>query len=368
VRALATISHRLGRQVTVAALLPTQEQHPWVNLLRQDGVRVVDVRCRRRHYLEQSSAIAGIARDVGATVLHTHIRDADLVGFLAARECRLPVVATVHGLTGSGWRNDLFIWLDLQILRRFDAVICVSRGVRERVLRSGLRPERLHLIPNGRATSRVLPRQLARAKLGFADSETVIGWVGRLSVEKGPDLFLDAIERLNTSAVAVLLGEGPERESLATRAVSREGRCKVRLLGRQDEAASLMSAFDVVVISSRSEGTPMVLLEAMAARVPVISFAVGGVPDVVDEATAWLVPREDTAALARAIRDALADPAQRQRRAEAASKILERGFGERQWFDRVSAVYQMVQRQARRTKLAGGSNPHHSEAAGTLTE
>lgn len=342
VRALATAGHRLGKQPVVAALLGTQEAHPWVALLRRDGVHVVEVRSGRRRYLQQARAVARIARQVGATVLHTHIRDADLVGYMAARECGLPVVATVHGFTGSGLRSDLFIWLDLELLRRFDAVICVSRGVRERVLRSGARPELVHLIPNGRAASRSTSRADARAMLGFSDGEAVIGWVGRLSPEKGPDLFLDAVEHLDLPAVAVLVGEGPERDRLAVRAASRTGRCTVRLLGRQDDAASLMSAYDVVVISSRREGTPMVLLEAMDARVPLVSFAVGGVPEVLDETAGWLVPPGDTAALCHAIRHALADRAEAEGRAEAARHILERWFGEQQWLDRVAAVYRSV--------------------------
>jgi glycosyltransferase involved in cell wall biosynthesis len=110
------------------------------------------------------------------------------------------------------------------------------------------------------------------------------------------------------------------------------------------EAAPLFPAFDVFVLSSRTEGTPIVLFEAMAAGVPVVATAVGGVPGVVSPAEAVLIPPGDPASLAAAIRTTLRDPAAARERTRAARQRLEREFGAQPWLERYDVVYRRVAR------------------------
>jgi glycosyltransferase involved in cell wall biosynthesis len=113
------------------------------------------------------------------------------------------------------------------------------------------------------------------------------------------------------------------------------------------DAARLLAAFDVLVLSSRTEGTPMILLEAMAAGVPVVSFAVGGVPNVLSDTTGWLVPPGDLAALQEAVRQALqSEPSAASRAAAARRRVAER-FGLEAWLDRVEQIYGEVDRVRR---------------------
>lgn len=346
VRALASGMHRSGRDVEVVALVEDPGAHPFMDRVRNDGVPVTAVCCGRHRYLAEAREVARLLRRAGAAVLHTHIYHADVVGYLAARLCGIPVVATVHGFTGTGWKNRAYIWLDMRLIRRFDAVICVSENVRDRVIREGCDPGRLRLVPSGYALRGSVARSVARAKLGLADDDRVIGWVGRLTREKGADLLVDSMGRLVAPNVtAVLMGAGPERERVMAQAASHSrGSGAVTLVGQVDDAALLLTAFDVLAISSRTEGTPMVLLEAMASGIPVVAFAVGGIPCVLDSRSAWLVPPGDTSAFAAALQEALQNPAEALRRAAAARETLRARHGLDSWIQQVEAVYDSVTR------------------------
>src|SRR5207247_1226361 len=143
------------------------------------------------------------------------------------------------------------------------------------------------------------------------------------------DLFCEAVAHITSPDVqAVVVGLGPEGPWLDRRSAAEAGAgCPIRLLGSREGMARLLRAFDVLVLSSRTEGTPMILLEALAAGVPVVSLAVGGVPDVLDQESGWLVPSGDTAGLAEAIRQVLEHPLEGGRRADEARCVLETRFG-----------------------------------------
>jgi glycosyltransferase involved in cell wall biosynthesis len=251
------------------------------------------------------------------------------------------VVATLHGYAGGDARNRFYEWLDGKLLARFDAVLCVSEAQRERMRRSGCAAERLALVPNGHAPGPLLPRAEARARLGLPAAGAAIGWIGRLSVEKGADLFLEALARLAPGAgLGIVIGDGAERAGLEARARALGlGEDRLRFAGFRGDAPSLLAAFDAVVISSRTEGLPVVLLEAASAGTPLAAFAVGGIPDVLGAASGWLAPTGDVEALARALGDLLGNPGEAQARAREAQRILASRFGAERWLEQVDAVH-----------------------------
>jgi glycosyltransferase involved in cell wall biosynthesis len=225
-------------------------------------------------------------------------------------------------------------------LRGFDAVVPVSRGLDDRLRRAGVHGERITLIPNAIRPARLLPRPEARRRLGAPETGCLIGWVGRLSREKGPDLFIDALETLPDDGwQAVVAGDGPMRAALQSRTSADP---RVRWAGAVPEAGALLRAFDLLVISSRTEGSPMILLEAMAAGTPVVATTVGGIPEMVSGQEALLVPPADGGALSGAIRRALADPAGTGRRAAAATARVADAFGQAPWLIRYERLYEQV--------------------------
>jgi glycosyltransferase involved in cell wall biosynthesis len=207
-------------------------------------------------------------------------------------------------------------------------------------MKAGLPEDRLHTIPNGALPVPVVSRAEARATLGLPEDGPVIGWVGRMSAEKGPDLMVDAMERVtHPDAFAVMIGDGPDREGLARRIGSSPHRPRVRLSARRPDAARLLKAFDVLAISSRTEGLPIVLLEAIQAGIPVVGFAVGGLPEYLDPDTGWLVAPGNCAAFAEALDSALRHPEEREAKALAAQRLVAERLSLSGWIEAVERVY-----------------------------
>lgn len=327
----------------LAVLLQGGGEHPFVEAARQVGARVEVIVGGRRRYDREVALLAALLERERPDVVHTHIYHSDFVGFAAARRLGIPVVAHVHGITGGDWKDRLYQWLDLRLLRRFDALICVSESVRERVIAEGCAAARTHVIENPYVPTPALPRADARAALGLDADRPIIGWIGRLSIEKGADLLLRSIARLgDRRPYVVLVGDGPERAAL-TAAVDRLGlQDRVRFAGEMKGAASFLEAFDALVISSRSEGLPMTLLEAMGAGTPVVSFRVGGIPDAIDDDCAWLAPALDTDGLAAAIANALADGRAARAKADVARQRVNARYGIDRWIDAIVEVHARV--------------------------
>src|SRR5262249_50830618 len=145
------------------------------------------------------------------------------------------------------------------------------------------------------------------------------------------------------AVVGCVIGEGPEGDRERARAGQ-----TIAWKGMIPSAARLLAAFDVFVQSSRTEGTPMALLEAMSAEVPVVATSVGGVPDIVSESEARLVPSDDPIALATAIASVLADPQPARARARLAKQRLGDAFGADAWLDRHEAIYRLAAERRRR--------------------
>lgn len=333
----------------LAVLEPDHRDHDFVRKVASEGVSVRCLEIPHRAYGREFVRLREELERIAPDVVHTHGYRSDVLAASAARRLGIPVVSTVHGFTGGGWKNRLYEWLQRRSLRRHDAVIAVSEPIREALVRSGVGGSRVRLVRNAwKREGELLEREEARDRLGLPERAFVAGWVGRLSREKGPDVFLDAVARLlregtGREAVASIMGEGAERPTLEAQAVSAGLDGAVVFHGRVPEAARIYRAFDCFVLSSRTEGTPVSLLEAMQAGVPVVATAVGGVPDVVrDGREALLVPSEDPAALARAMEQVRREPESARERARRARRRLETEFALEPWLDRHEAIYREV--------------------------
>jgi glycosyltransferase involved in cell wall biosynthesis len=345
VEALAAGQAASGHEVAVAAILdaPTTE-HPLLDGLRRAGVDTRVCSVPARAYRSERRAVTSLIAELGPDVVHTHGYRPDVVDSGVARRLGVPVVTTVHGFTGGGLRNRAYEWLQRRAFRRFDAVVAVSRPLGEALVRAGVPAAGVHVLRNawcGGAPH--LSRDDARAALGIEPDRFHLGWVGRASAEKGLDVFVDALPFLDDlPIVASVIGDGRELGPLRDRAAALGVADRVRWHGIVNDAGRLFAGFEVFVLSSRTEGTPVVLFEAMAAGVPVVATAVGGVPDVVGHEEALLVPPDRPRALADSIRDVLTDPAASARRTAAASVRLASEFGAGPWL----AAYDEIYREA----------------------
>src|SRR5438105_3959908 len=194
-----------------------------------------------------------------------------------------------------------------------------------------------------RISPRAYGRDQAREQLEVPEGRFHVGWVGRLTREKGLDVLLAALRLLEDVPLVVsVVGDGRQRSHLQGEAARLGVGDRVRWLGTVAEAGRLFAAFDVFALSARPEGTPIVLFEAMAAEAPIVATAVGGVPDVVTPREALLVAAEDPAGLAQAIRSVFTNPAAAGDRARRARARLASEFAPAPWLERYEAIYRSL--------------------------
>ena len=322
---------------------------PFLEPLIEKGVKVRRVRVPHRAYLRERSRVAAVFRELSPDVLHTHGYRPDVLARGPAQRQGIATFTTVHVFTGNGWRNRLYEALQVRAFRKFDAVVAVSKPLRERLVRARIPQDRAWMIRNGPVGwGSKLNREEARQTLGLPLNGPMVGWVGRLSPEKGADVLLNAMEFTEGYNVGIsFLGDGPERMALEAQErelVAHDSLLhgQVRFHGIVPEAGRLLKAFDVLVLSSRTEGTPMILFEAMDAEVPVVTTWVGGVPDVVTEQEAILVPPEEPEALARGIRQVLDNLPHAGQRAQRARRRLRQKFSPERWLDEYEHLYSTV--------------------------
>jgi glycosyltransferase involved in cell wall biosynthesis len=350
VETLAVGLHRRGHHVTVVTLLfDSEATHPFVDMLTAEGVRVHTVRLGHRSYLKERREIARLFRSIRPDVVHTHGYRIDLLDRQVAARLGIPTVTTVHGASKTdGLKGKFFEWLQRRNYRRFDAVVAVSTPLRDATIADGVPAHRLHLVQNAWAGLREpLSREAARQQLALDEGSCVVGWVGRFIPVKGGDVFLDALSRIpEPRPTGVMIGYGREADRLRQQAEELGLARTVRFYPEIRDAARYYPAFDVFALSSRSEGLPIVILEAMAAGVPIVATRVGGVTDALGDQHAWLVPPEDPQALALAISDALRDRRSAEKRAHDAARRLEEHYALDRFLDGYEQVYRGILRRA----------------------
>ena len=289
-------------------------------------------------------------------VVHTHTAKAGALGRLAAAVCRVPVVVhTYHGHVFDGYFSPLQTRVVVAIERllawRSTALVAVTERVRREVLSRGIgRPSAVVVVPLGldlepmRAAA--ARRGELRAELGLAPGTPLVGIVARLVPIKAHETFLQAaadVAAARPDAMFLIAGDGERRGTLETMARDLGLGDRVRFLGWRADLDRLYADLDVVVLTSKNEGSPVALIEAMAAGRAVVSTRAGGVEDVVaDDVTGRVVPVGDAAAVARAVVGLLDDPDAAARLGEAAQASALARFGSERLVADVDALYQRL--------------------------
>ena len=326
-------------------MIEGQARHPMVDVLRDADVDVREIAVPRRGYRHERAAIRDLCVELRPDIVHTHGYRVDVVDRPVAARLGIPTVTTVHGPSFvGGLKGAFYEWLQRRNYRRYDAVVAVSTALRDSTLADGIRADRLHLIRN--AWSGLYSphtRADARARLGIPEDAVVVGWVGRMIPVKAGDVFLEAIARLpQPRPIVAMIGHGAEEASLRAQAERLGIASTIRMYPDVTDAGRVFRAFDTYVLSSRSEGLPVVVLEAMASGTPIVATRVGGVPEALSADDAWIVPSEDPDAMAEAIRHSLTDRSEAEARAASANRHLAGEFGLEHFLDRYEEVYRAV--------------------------
>lgn len=337
---------RRGHAVSVGCILDESidpASHPLVRTLESSGVSVEPIQLPPRAYRKQRAEITVLIRRFDASIVHTHGYHTDVIGGKAALATDVPHVATSHGFTGGGWKNQVYEFLQRRSYRSAAAIIAVSRPLAETLSADRFVAPRVHVIQNARIRRVDWPaRDEARVELGIERDGFVVGWLGRMSREKGPDVVIGAMADPRAADLQLcMIGDGPLRPGLERTSALSAG-AHTTWHGVVPDAGRLLKAFDVVVLSSRTEGTPMVLLEAMDAGVPLVVTRVGGVPDIVGDNEVLLVAPDDPEALLTAILDVSSDVEAAKRRADRAEERLGSHFDPDAWLNAHEDLYRSI--------------------------
>ena len=277
-------------------------------------------------------ALRRLVRDRGFDIIHSHDYKTNLIGLMLARAQHARPLSTVHGWTGQSPREiRLYYPLDKKILARFPRLIVVSGEIRDELVRTGTKPNRIRVVLNGIDPTRFRRVQgreeEVRSALALGADDIVIGAVGRTERQKRFDILLDVVADLRKrrpNLRVVVVGDGSLRPALEAQACRLGLGSTALFLGQRTDVPDLHHAFDLLVQSSEYEGTPNIVLEAMALETPIVATDVGGTRDLTqNEVHALIVPPRDPPALAAAISRAIDDPAATAARVRAARDRVE---------------------------------------------
>jgi glycosyltransferase involved in cell wall biosynthesis len=250
----------------------------------------------------------------GIDLLHAHLPNAHVLAGIAGRLTGKPVLATLHG-----HRVGM---LDLEVHRTAGSHLSVvCRQSYFHALGLGVSAGQLSCNPNGVDTDAFQPRPRTgaglRASLGIPEQAPLIGFLGRLSPEKGPEIFLRAALLLHGSLPAahfVVVGDGPLEATLREFVVRFGLSARVHLAGLRRDVAHVLNDIDLLVSSSHSEAMPLAVMEAMASGVAVVATRVGGVPDMIEQGeSGWLVAPQDFEDIAQRVHQVVATPGELER-------------------------------------------------------
>jgi glycosyltransferase involved in cell wall biosynthesis len=234
-------------------------------------------------------------------------------------------VAFHHGYTQTDVKVRAYNHVDRWSLRHAAHVVTTSNSFSRMLAARGVPASHITVLHNGVREMPVLPPAVAAARLalGLRDGERVVLAIGRLSREKGHAHLIRAAASWQNGARLVIVGDGPEREALNRLARNLGVGSRVVLAGPTSHVAPFYALADVFVLPSLSEGSPNVLLEAMACGLPVVATRVGGVPEIAaDGVTALLGPPKNAAFIARAVDRLFTEPELGQRLGAAARRAV----------------------------------------------
>jgi glycosyltransferase involved in cell wall biosynthesis len=295
-------------------------------------------------------------------IVHTHMAKAGSLGRIAAivynlprgRDQRARLIHTYHGHVFDGYfsslRTRMFLFVERFLARRTDVLVAISAEIRQDLLKTYkiAADDQIRVIPLGFNLEGLLAidaakRSAARAALDIPRDACVVTTVGRLTAIKHHALFLEMaaqLARRSNRFQFLIVGDGELRNTLETQSHALGIAQRTRFLGWRGDLETIYGATDIFVLTSRNEGTPVALIEAMAAAVASVSTDVGGVRDVITGGDLGrIVPFGDPIALADAVESLSADPSGRAAIGERARVSVRCRFHAKRLIDDIKGLY-----------------------------
>lgn len=338
---LADGQRRRGHRVAVISLAPPPDG-PLAAEFRDAGIDAYTIPKGPGLDPTLTARLAWRLRRVRADVVHSHN---PLPLIYAAPAARLVGAVAIHTKHGQNPSSRGQILLRQAAARLVSAFVAVSPGTAAQARAQRDCPaDRLQVVPNGIRLERFRPdaaiRAATRRELGLPDDAWVVGTIGRVDENKNQPMLVRAIAPLlGDRGHVVVVGDGPARAALdAAIATLPPGRGHA--LGRRMDVDRLLPAFDVFALSSVSEGLPLVVPEAMAAGLPIVSTRVGGLGDVIDEGVTGLLCEVDEASLRAALATLADDPARARAMGTRAREVALARYSAERMLDDYLAIYE----------------------------
>lgn len=288
-------------------------------------------------------------------LIHSHDYKSDLFAYLLRwwlRDRRFALVATAHAWVMLGIRGELYRRLDLWLMRRFDHLIAVSQATKNEMMAAAIPTNLITTIYNAIDTDAWSSSRVTttlREELGLAQAFPVIGYVGRIMPEKDLETWLRAaalVAKKYSGAQFVLVGEGKDGATLRQLeqlAASLGIAHQVCFPGYREDLLAAYAAFDIFVLSSRREGLPNSILEAMALELPIVTTDVAGAKELVlNQETGFVLPQGDINGIAHAILTLVENDAARRSMGQASRERVEQEFSFSSRLQRIEALYERV--------------------------
>ncbi len=306
-----------------------------LNVARQRGIETFAVPMNGPLDVRALMQVYRLLKRQGIDLLVGHHYKAVIFGVIAGRLLGIPVLNYSRGFTAENKRVAFYEKLERLFVRGTKGIISVSEGQREKLQRFGIRKKNMWVVHNGVEVNNEIEKPL-RSKIevfgqfDIPENALLAISVGRLSPEKGHRFLIEAMKLLEEeldNIYFLFCGEGVCTPNLQHQASEYSVHFHCRFAGFQTDMSSIYNACDFLVLPSLTEGLPNVVLEAFAHKKPVVATSVGGVPEVVDDGlNGFLVPSEDAAALAEAIRRLIRNDEIRRKMGEAGYQKIIRHF------------------------------------------
>ncbi|MDD5259286.1 MAG: glycosyltransferase family 4 protein [bacterium] len=321
-----------GHNIVIGTLLDEKRSDRILTKEAQEsGIKIIEIPCEGKYDKRTIPFINKYIQQEQFDIVHSHGYKANFYAGVSRLPAACKRVATCHNWLGQSPKMLFYRWLDKKVLKKFDAIIAVSEIIRREIEKAGISLGKVNKIYNGIIIEDYSQKQGAadhiRKEFNLSATDKVIGCIGRLSPEKGQRSLIKALvgsKNEPSKIKALIIGDGPLLGQLSNLAHKLNVYGQVVFTGVRQDIPDILAAIDIFVLPSLTEGLPMALLEAMAAKKPVIATAVGEVPQVIDhEVSGFLIQPNDHEGLKKMIRYILNNK-------EKAQQVAEKGFGELQ--------------------------------------